>query len=42
MLAISLKFHILKFGTLTLKRTELVSQNVQKIAKASDFMTLVK
>ena len=35
MLAMSLKFHILKLGTLMLYIMELVSQNVQKIAKIS-------
>ena len=37
MLAMSLKSHIPKFGTLLLYRTELVSQNVQKISKTLDF-----
>ena len=37
MLAMSLKFHILKCGTLMLYRTELVSHNVQEIVKISDF-----
>ena len=38
----SQKFHILKFGTLILYRMELVSENVQKIAKVYDFSEVIK
>ena len=41
-LVTSPKFHILKFGALTLYRTEMVGQNVQKIANILDFRAVIK